>query len=1410
MPQPYVASTNPSNGASMSHHHSYSQSQAQFHFQGQTALSPPPAAHSLPYNNYPPRSSTSVTARYPPADVGSARADSIPYHSSSSSRSNTPINFSQRGPAANYHYNRNRSGTANSTTSSIGGGALTTTNGVSNNTPAGFRAEAAGSRFQSSSTRRPGDPTIREQVPRPNESLSQPARFADETPSSPAFFAGTLPRTSSLLPPPRIVGTNLAPVKFNAVVYDPNSPPDPLTNPQPLHSRGGSTGGVSGVSEGFRNLNRWSASTTSSRASHSVEPQLPAQPPLKVTTNFSRRMSVDSIGILNQSLESPQATFNSPRRLTKRRPSAASITSASPRAASSASNRRPSSPALAAPNLPPIITLPSLELSTASLANLTTQPLDQDQTSATTDTPGSLFTGDLSGDLLNQRQKRDEHTDPESNALTNSQTKSASAAAKLRDAMPERRGHSRSRSSTLQSSSDSGGRTKKHPSQKAMLSKALAKANTAVQLDNAQNFEGARISYIEACDLLAHVLARTTGDEDKKKLEAIRRTYTSRIEELDGMVHVQVQMESKALPARPESISYNGVEITTADSDEEDLSPTASRKPAPDYMGAGRFGGSSTNLAVDSVQGPPTSSFSSRSPMRRNFEGSLTIPQGQLMPAPLSPRRPASPAKPRTPDPEEVSRQDFFASNDRLSAESVNGHNRNPSHESVSWLDPIDESDGSEASSVHSRSSSFGVRRKHIRAISGDTEAEFDAALDAAVEAAYDDGFDPLDAYDEPPEEDVVANAMRRVEIAKERVRQTEREALSEREAVIKAAHERERQRQMSIAEHDDQQVYNGHFFDGSDSEEDERMLEDLTRDYALNNFSFNQQGSKQVEATSRERKSDSSGLTQRTYHSSVGSSPPTANTVLSSVAELPNYKGPPPSLPPPPQALPQIPSQSPGQSSVRSRRLSGQNAKQLKIETAKLVQAAGGASTATIPVKPGNFAAQSRGAMSATSTKPGPFSMRSPDSPRRGASPAPPLMAPPTPPHNPPHTEDPNDFRTGSPMSFGGPLRKNQSSSSLKSLKARQMSVPNLESPSDLYPLAPLSQTMTNSSISRQPAMPALPTPLAASFGSKAAGGFGGMFLFDSDFHAERPQSPNSIQSPNPDIPLPLEPCPSDVMLRPFWLMRALYQTLAHPRGGYVTTRLFVPHEVWKVKGVKLRNLEDKTSQCDFLTAALLNLARIDSNDADAVLEEMQSLENVLEQVQQILSRKLGNEVGTQSAGAFRDREDSEPAPPVPRSTSVSGKAAAFSWRRLRSKGSAANLTSAYGSKSTSGGGERIPEKEVLGVGSGTMPTLPMVPHPSSRPAKRDVHALKFDGPYAGYMQSLARLFDAAQTVDLIARQVDDPGLRHADKTQVGLELCTRHAAEFFSFYICRFVLADLGLLLDKFVKRGTEWVLM
>jgi hypothetical protein len=272
---------------------------------------------------------------------------------------------------------------------------------------------------------------------------------------------------------------------------------------------------------------------------------------------------------------------------------------------------------------------------------------------------------------------------------------------------------------------------------------------------------------------------------------------------------------------------------------------------------------------------------------------------------------------------------------------------------------------------------------------------------------------------------------------------------------------------------------------------------------------------------------------------------------------------------------------------------------------------------------------------------------------------------------------------------------------------------------------------------------MPTLPTPIAIAFKEKQNGvATGGMYLFDGDIH-----SPDSPGSPNPLIagaPIPLEPCPTEYLLRPFWLMRALYQTIAHPRGGYLSTKLFVPRDVWRVKGVKIKNVEDKIANCDFLTAALMKLAQVDTFDADAVLEEMQSLEGVLEQVQATLTKRLGNEVGVQGSGAmFKDASiggDAETSNLTSKSGSVSSKSSTFSWRRLRSKNSGVGLSNSYANKTPGD----MP-KEGL-----SMATLPMTSTSTAkvRFAKRDVSQVQFSGPNANYMNALARLFDAAQTL--------------------------------------------------------------
>lgn len=715
----------------------------------------------------------------------------------------------------------------------------------------------------------------------------------------------------------------------------------------------------------------------------------------------------------------------------------------------------------------------------------------------------------------------------------------------------------------------------------------------------------------------------------------------------------------------------------------------------------------------------------------------------EYMPPPLSPRRPISPTTRVSPD--ASIRADFSRNVNRLTPETTAqwGHEREDSHESISWLDPIDESGGSSASSVHSRSSSK-IRRRHIRSASGNTEAEFDAALDDAIEAAYDDGYESEDPTQRPvnldhldDEDDVIAQALRKVQLARDRVRQSELEM--QRLAS-------DRGQRMKALQEEEEDILPGGFYDGDDSEEEERILEELTTGYAMDDFSLGGQP----------------------RDSTVSKPPTTSNTVLSPVTEVPTMpsfamiQG--PIAPPPSQSLPKLPPgrrrSSSGRDSVRDRRLSGTNAKQLKIETQTIgpnIQEPATAGPmmqnpelpASQQVKPAaGYIAQQRQTLGAAPKPTAPL--------RRGPSPVPPGIAvdcaPPTPPL-PAGSEEHPDNRAASPSMPRPPtLHRNFSSNSLKSIRNRNLSISNVEEYPEVSPGTPMSNPFANSSSTRLPALPSLPTPVAAAFRDRITSGSatGGFRLFDNDIHT--PASPGEPNELSEDAPQPLEPCPTEVLLRPFWLMRALYQTLAHPKGGYISTKLFVPRDAWRVKGVKIKNMEEKIGQCDLLTAALQKLARVNSEDADAVLEEMQSLEAVLEQAQAFLTRRLGNEVGVQAAGAmFRDADgvvEGGQEKSVPRNNSVSSKGA-FSWRRLRSKTSSTNLAVAHernGGRKESNAG--LSAAGGLGPDAMSLPTLPMTNYPTSKPSKRDVMGVQFSGANAHYMAALARLFDAAQTV--------------------------------------------------------------
>ncbi|CAK4032163.1 Hypothetical predicted protein [Lecanosticta acicola] len=967
---------------------------------------------------------------------------------------------------------------------------------------------------------------------------------------------------------------------------------------------------------------------------------------------------------------------------------------------------------------------------------------------------------------------------------------------------------------------------------KTMLSKALQKANTAVLLDNAQNYEGALEAYNDACDLLTQVMERTSGEDDKHKLDAIRVTYSNRMGELRQLVQeMPATSDEKNLPARPMSADSVSLKSPRAGSISPIDGAVESSRPETQYVR------SSENVPRLSYTRNDRDSFFERTmrAVETSFESdtqtdttesTLARPEDELpeerhtrrpsvhlsppehteyMPRPLSPRRPPSPQMQAQAE-EAWQQQPEPAQDDER--EPV--RDRADSKDSTSWLDTIDESGTSCSDSVHSLDEQ-GMHRKHIRGTSGGTDPDFDAAFDAAVEAAYDEGLEP------------------------------DLEARRKRLTALRRA----QNDSVQVPASEINEILPGSFESRSalsldpDDEEEERILDELTNDYG-SGFNFELQSKSALP-----RQSDSSGYSRSTWQSSQLSDRATNATSLSTVAEdTPGGRSskptgpmatrargesaalPPPSAPPT-GALPPPPGAGTNRlSGVRSRRLSGMNQKQLKIETSpQAPQARKRASTFHHSTSP--FAEDEEETHALGKDRYGERLEPTPsDTHHDNILKSPPslefhsafdgISKPPDEPtidYRPSYEEVPSDLSAPRPTLF----RKNKSSISLREHAGHTL----LQASPDLEPpmATPMSSTFMSFAAAKRNQNP-LTSQRAnfPAFGPSLVDGQqpgGGVYLFDTSLSvAQTPVSPRSPRSPNlTPMPLGLEPCPEPFLLRPFWLMRALSQTIIHPRGGFLTTKVFIPRKVWQTRGVKLKLLEDKIANCDLLTAALGRLAGVDTYDADAVMDELQSFEEVMERVQTVLAKKLGSDVGVHGVtGMFKDATASgansatgsgaENAPADKSAKSNSGKSYLTSWRKLRNKSSGAPL---------SGSSQPASAKPTAEREQHSMPSVPMTSYVpvERRGSKKEARNTAFEGPYQEYMGSLARLFDGIQVLDQIARQVEDPGLKHSSPTHVGLELSIRHAAEFFGFYVCRFVLADLGLLMDKFLKRGTEWVL-
>lgn len=299
-----------------------------------------------------------------------------------------------------------------------------------------------------------------------------------------------------------------------------------------------------GVREGVGNLNRWSQSTASSKSSVTHRRR----------SSFSNRLSgsLSSLG----GFASSQAV--SPTKPTKPQQSLKDNAQGSPEKSS------PAKP----PRLPPLVTLSVLSGAVDAANTPSTAATTTPTTAELLSTPGSISgEADYFGDRgtiaaakkprlappqsgvmssfarasspkagasspVSQSSRPNHWADP---ALSMYSSRSSSHTDRSERHRPSHRHHSRNRDDPRKCSTGTEGESSassvrsaraKAPKRKAysqtiMLSKALQKANHAVLLDNAQNFEGAMDAYADACHLLQRVMSTSSTDEDRQKLEAV-------------------------------------------------------------------------------------------------------------------------------------------------------------------------------------------------------------------------------------------------------------------------------------------------------------------------------------------------------------------------------------------------------------------------------------------------------------------------------------------------------------------------------------------------------------------------------------------------------------------------------------------------------------------------------------------------------------------------------------------------------------------------------------------------------------------------------------------------------------------------------------------------------------------------
>ncbi|KAG9047109.1 hypothetical protein FS837_002993 [Tulasnella sp. UAMH 9824] len=269
---------------------------------------------------------------------------------------------------------------------------------------------------------------------------------------------------------------------------------------------------------------------------------------------------------------------------------------------------------------------------------------------------------------------------------------------------------------------------------------------------------------------------------------------------------------------------------------------------------------------------------------------------------------------------------------------------------------------------------------------------------------------------------------------------------------------------------------------------------------------------------------------------------------------------------------------------------------------------------------------------------------------------------------------------------------------------------------------------------------------------------------------------APSSSQPGIPKSPIPPPP-PAEILRRPYHLMYLLYISIT--AGGYISRKLHVPRDVWTQGGAKLTSLPEK-GKCvaiidqgldelskaskDFLRAAQVNAAGLSGTGISRAVGErwLRALDEWVQVCDGVVGN-LGKKLGVGDGGASK-------------------KAAGWG-----------NKVSRTFDRMTNGKSLDSPTSYVQGLAG----------------LFQDVQFLG-KGVFRSRIDRGSSLFVFVNIDDhhrLLASSMGSYASMPIDiRSQIEARL--KRTSEFFCTVVIAFVVQDLGLLLDKYAKKGEKWL--